>query len=154
MGIKDILEKYNREKEIVSEEKNQEQNKLQASEERAKNLISNIIDKAFQHIKDEFESFGDERKAIVDTRPGYFYSAITITNQDIKEFYYELNVHLDENSIWIKVVHHYMKYNGTFNYVPEYDLVLSKPVSELTEEDIRNDFYQKYEQYLNFRVKY
>ena len=154
MSIKDILERHNKEKEAYHDVINEEQNKLQNSEEKAKHFITQVIDKAFQNIKTEFDTSGDKKLAIIDTKTDSFYSAITVVEDQIKEFYYELNVHLDETAFWIKVVHHFIKKNGTFDYVPEYTLHPDKPLAELTEADIRQDFYQKYEQFLIAKTKY
>jgi hypothetical protein len=151
MSIKDILDKHNQKAEQAEDLKSEEEQRFEESEERARNFIINIISPALKNLKKEFEVDGMGRKTSLEIKPESFYASITILNENIKEFYYELNLKVNERDFWIKLVYHHLKKNGTFNYMPEMDLNLRKPLPEITEADIRNDFYQRFDQYLVLR---
>lgn len=148
MSIKDILDKHNKKNELAEDLKQEDAEKFQESEERAKEFINNVIGPALQQLKSEFEAYDENRKTSLEIKPDSFFAAITILTENVKEFYYELNLRVNEVDFLVKVVHHHIKRNGTFNYLPEQDLLLRKPLEEATEADIRNDFYQRFDQYL------
>ena len=148
MSIKDILDRHNKKVDAIDEIKDEEGQKFHDSEERAKSFIRNVISPALQSLKEEFETDGVNRKVSIELKPESFFAAITIMEETVKEFYYELNLRVNETDFWVKVVYHHIKRNGTFNYIPEQDLNLRKPLAQVTEADIRNDFYQRYDQYM------
>ncbi len=147
MSIREILDKH---KKISPAEdlKSAEELRFEASEQRAKNFINDVITPAFETLKEEFTADGEGRIASLEIKPDSFYASITILNDNIKEFYYELNLRVNEVDFLVKIVYHHIKRNGTFNYLPEQSLNIRKPLLEVTETDIRNDFYQRFDQYL------
>lgn len=151
MSIKDILNNYQNQSKLSRDDKQEESLNLHETEEKSKEFIEKIINPAFDKLKEEFDR--TDRKAVIESKASSYYASVTIYKDNIKEFYYEINLRADENNYWLMLVYHHIKHNGTFYYFPEQELSFNKANEEISEAEIRQDFYNRYQEFMDYKSK-
>jgi hypothetical protein len=142
LGLKNILEEYKthiQAKKILSTELIQKEINLDS-------FMNMILIQAFEHLNKEFEEFGEERKSKITIKP--LQVSITIYNMDTQEYIYRITVKNDNNKFQINANIYSFNTSGELTQGNEEKLFKEKNMKQITEDDILNDFYTRFREYL------
>jgi hypothetical protein len=147
IGIKSILREYNKK----IKDNNDKAEKIIHASVTAEILMNKLINPAFEKLRQEFEEDGEERKAEFNFKEPQ--SILTVFCNNSREYIFKVTLKNAapagyENDFQLNAITYHFNSAGELSNGKEERILSDKKITKISEEDIRNDFYTKYRDYL------
>lgn len=147
MDIKSILKEFKDQEKA----KNSEADKVIKKKIYVDNFMDKVIISAFEKLITEFEEVGGERKAQLTTNA--LQSSLTVFCNDDTEYIYKISIENEDrpgngNELKINLITFLYNSDNVPSNGKKEIIFAGKKINNISEEDIRNDFYTRYRDYL------
>ncbi len=141
-GIKGILSEY---KNKLKEKDQKEEIKVRQNALEVDTFLQKIVNTAFNNLKDEFDNYGEERTVQLNVK--LLQISLTVYYEQKQEYIFRIIIKND-NEFSANLIIYHIEPNGEISTGKEEKLLPAKKIQEITEEDIRKNFYKRYKDYL------
>jgi hypothetical protein len=141
-GLKSLLAEYKTHiaaKKLLDDE-------LVQNEIAPETLMNKVIIPAFENLSREFEKYGEERKATVNSKASQ--ASLIVFCNDHQEYIYRITIKNDKDNYKIFAVTYQINPDGEISDGYEECLFTEKKLNQVNEDDLKNDFYNRYRIYL------
>jgi hypothetical protein len=142
-GIKNILFEY---KNKIKEKEQKEVIKGKQDELNVEVFFKEVVNHAFENLKEEFDKYGEDRIVQLNFKP--LQTSLTVYCEQKQEYIYRITIKNGPENPSANIIIYHITPDGEISTGKEEKLLTNKKIEEITEEDVRKDFYSRYKDYL------
>jgi hypothetical protein len=149
MGIHDILNDFDSQKNQEQNSKKESEAKLESMKKQAGNFIKEKVIVAFTKLQDEFKQFGKGWEAKIESTE--LEALLIILFQGKEEYKYKVSMAVTKFAFKPVSINYCRNKNEDLVEEPRGTLLSAMYPNMMSEANIRNDFYRQYKEYMSQR---